>query len=136
MSYNDSIRSVSFEADTSIDLKTGVSGLGETPNSGFQYRFVKITGAKTVGLQTADDNGYTVGVLQNKPQIVGAAATVAIRGISMVEAGAPISAGALVCAGTGGAAIPIIDGNSIALGIAVEAATANTQIIPVLLQVN
>jgi hypothetical protein len=137
MAYEESIRSITLKADTSLDSPTGVPGQGgATPVSGFQYRFVKVTGAATVGLQTDDESPLTVGVLQNKPQVVDAAATVAIRGVSMVEAGAAFSAGDKITSDGDGRAIVIKDASSVVLGIALQAATDDLQLIPVLLRVN
>lgn len=134
MSYEDSIRSLSFESDASIAIKTGVPGQSQTPNKGKQYTFVKLVSRRTVGLATGV-NDLIVGVLQNKPQVVGAASTVAIRGVSMVEAGAAITAGDLIQANATGQAVTRTGSNPI-LGVAVEAAAASGHLVPVLLRVN
>ncbi len=134
MAYEDSIRSVSMESDASIAIKTGVPGQSATPNKGKQYTFVKLVSAKTVGLATAQDD-LIIGVLQNKPQVTGAAATVAIRGITLVEAGAAISAGALIEANATGQAITRTSTHQI-LGVAIEAAEDAGYLVPVLLRVN
>ena len=92
--YDESIRSITLDADSSLAGYTGVPGLpgSASPNNGNQYRFVKVTGAHQCGL--ADDTDtLVIGVVQNKPQVTGAAATVAIRGISLVEAGGSVNAG-------------------------------------------
>ena len=62
------------------------------PNWGFQFRFIKITGDNKVGLATAAGGEMVYGVLQNKPQVVGEAATCARAGISMMQAGGAIHA--------------------------------------------
>lgn len=132
MSYDDSIRSISLDADASIGFYTGVPGLpgSAAPNTGKQYCFVKVTGAHTAGLAGAGESA--VGVLQNKPQTVGSAATVAIRGISLVTAGGAVAAGDYVAADAEGRGVT--GDAATANGIAIEAATAAGQLIPVLLK--
>ena len=129
--YEESIRSITLEADASIGVYTGVPGLpgSASPNSGKQYRFVKITGAHTAGLAEAGD--FTIGVLQNKPQQVGGAATVAIRGVSLVEAGTSIEAGDYIGPDDNGKADVVLAAD--AVGVAVGGAAAG-QLVPVLLK--
>lgn len=95
MAYEEGLRSITLVADASLGLYTGVPGQpgSAVPNSGHQYKFVKVTGAKTVGLATNAANEIVIGVLQNKPQTTGSAATVAIRGVSKVVAGGSVNAG-------------------------------------------
>ena len=52
MSYEESLRSVSFDADASIGIYTGPPGLpgSPSPHGAKQYHFVKVTGANQVGL--------------------------------------------------------------------------------------
>lgn len=97
MAYEENLRSISFEADASLGIFTGPPGYpgSAQPNNGMQYRFVKIVGKDTVGLATAGTDLY-VGVLQNKPQQPGAAATVGYEGVSFVLTGGVIAAGARV----------------------------------------
>ena len=104
MSYEESLRSVSFDAAASIGIYTGPPGLpgSPSPHGAKQYHFVKVTGANQVGLAGATDR--VIGVLQNKPQQAGAAATVGIRGISNVVAGEAIDAGEEVGPNASGAA--------------------------------
>jgi hypothetical protein len=135
--YDESIRSITLDADATLAGYTGVPGLvgSASPNNGKQYRFVKVSGAHQCGL--ADNTAaYPIGVLQNKPQVTGAAATVAIRGISLVEAGATITAGAaIVCDDTiPGTGVPIgtAGAGTVVVGIAVGGA-ASGQLVPVLL---
>lgn len=116
MAFEESLRSISLDADASLAGYTGVPGLpgSANPNSGKQYRFVKVTGESTVGLADADD-GAVIGVLQNKPQVAGAAATVAIRGVSFVVAGGNVTAGQQVCPkDTDGTAIAWSAGKTVA----------------------
>jgi hypothetical protein len=93
MAYEESLRSISLNADSSIGIYTGVPGQPGSldPNGGKQYHFVKVTGVHQVGLAGA--TGAVVGVLQNKPQGTGHAATVAIHGVSKVVSDVAITAG-------------------------------------------
>ena len=132
MSYEESLRSVSLVADSSIGVYTGVPGLpgSAVPNSGKQYRFLKVTGSDQVGLATAA--ALTIGVLQNKPQKVGAAATVGIRGISnVIVETLPISAGDGVQVAANGGAVVLSAG--VRAGTALRTASTVGELIPVLL---
>lgn len=95
MAYEESLRSISLNADASLATYTGVPGQpgSADPNYGKIYRFVKVTGANQVGLVTSV-NDTAIGVIQNKPQVTGQSATVAIRGVSNLTSGAAIAAGA------------------------------------------
>ena len=108
MSYEEKLGSISLNADASLGIYTGVPGQpgSAVPNSGMQYRFVKVTGAHQVGLTTAAGD-VVVGVMQNKPQKPGQAATVGISGITNVIAGAAISAGASLVSDGTGRAVPV-----------------------------
>lgn len=135
MSYEESLRSVSLNADASLAVYTGVPNTpgAASPNYGFQYRFVKITGAHQVGLVTTKASDIAVGVMQNKPQVTGQAATVGIRGITNVMAGASFSVGAAITADSTGRAITGTPGTDKCYGIALAAATGANQLVPVLL---
>jgi hypothetical protein len=93
MAYEESLRSITLNADSSLAVWTGVPGQpgSASPNGGKQYHFVKVTGVHICGLADADD--VAIGVLQNKPQVTGAAATVGLRGVSKVVSDAAITAG-------------------------------------------
>jgi hypothetical protein len=134
MSYEESLVSITLDADSSVGVYTGVAGTpgAASNNAGLQYRFVKLVSAHTVGLVTANTQ-KSVGVLQNKPQGTGHAATVGIFGVSNVEAGAAVAAGATVCSDTVGRAVTVA-GSEVVQGIALRAATAAGQLIPVLLR--
>lgn len=130
MSYEESLKSISLDADASLGIYTGVPGQpgSAVPNSGRQYRFVKITGAHQVGLCTAATD-RSVGIMQNKPQRPGAAATVGIFGVSNVTAGGAIPAGSLVAPDAQGrAVVDATNGKWQAIGIAAGAG----ELIPVL----
>lgn len=136
MAYEESIRSVTLLADSSVAVFTGVPGaLGSpTDNSGNQYRFVKLTGSGTVGLATgAAATDPNVGVLQNKPQNTNGAATVAIRGISKVRAAGAITAGAPVYINSTGQATATA-GTSARVGLAVTTVANAGELVSVLLQ--
>lgn len=134
MAYEETLKSITLLADASVGVYTGVPGMAgsASPNSGKQFRFVTIgTTPETVGLTGA---GLVAdGVLQNKPQAVGQAATVGIYGVSMVESGAAVAAGDLVQADATSRAITQTSTNAV-LGKAIKAATAAGQLIPVLLK--
>lgn len=130
MSYEESLKSISLDADASVGIYTGVPGQpgSASPNGGVIYRFVKITGSHQVGLCTAATD-KVVGILQNKPQRPGAAATVGIFGVSNVEASAAIAAGALVAPTANGRAVTdAVNGKYQALA----AASGAGELIPVL----
>jgi hypothetical protein len=97
MSYEENLKNMSLEADASIGIYTGPPGLpgSAVPNYGKQYCFVKVTGKDQCGLCTAVDDD-PVGILQNKPQVPGAAATVGYEGVSNVRVAGAIAAGVLV----------------------------------------
>lgn len=141
MAYEESIRSISLVADSSLAVYTGVPGLpgSASPNSGKQYRFVKVTGDRQVGLVTANTD-RAIGVLQSKPQNTGMASTVAIRGVSYVVSGAgsgsnAVTAGAAVTSDSEGRAIKLPGtGTPVAYGVALAGSTTAGELIPVLIQ--
>lgn len=135
MSFEESLRSVSLNADASIAGYTGPPGAPGSPanNAGKQFRIVKVTGSATVGLCTADED-LSVGILQSKPQVTGQAATVGIRGISNVVAGENnIAAGAELSSDTEGRAIAALTGK-VVIGVALKASTTVGELIPVLIR--
>lgn len=133
MAYDEGLRSISLAADATIAGYTGVPGLpgSADPNGGKQYKFVKVTGAKTCGLATGASKEVVIGVLQNKPQVTGQAATVAIRGVSRVVAGGAVDAGTTVTVNSDGEAEETTD-NELVVGVAVTSG-ADQEIISVLL---
>lgn len=137
MAYEESLRSITLDADTTIAVYTGVSGQpgSPQPNSGKQFRFVKVTGAHQAGLAVGGANEHLVGVLQNKPQRIGEAATVGIRGVSMVESGSALAAGIPVkCDATGRPVVLAAAGDAY-VGTTIASATAAGELIPVLLHI-
>ncbi len=137
MAYEETLRNVSLDADSSLAVYTGPPGVvgSASPNSGKQFRFVKVTGAHQVGLSTNASNEQTIGVMQNKPQVVGQAVTVAIHGITMVECGGTIAAGAVIKADSNGRAVAGVAGTDKSLAIALGSGASGT-LIPALLQVS
>jgi hypothetical protein len=133
MAYEESLKSISLNADSSLAVFTGVPSTpgSADPNYGKQYTFVKVTGAHQVGAVDGVDDP-TVGVLQNKPQVEGQAATVGIFGVSNVIAGAAVVAGVNVQSDTSGRAITLAAGT--AVGVALSAAAGAGELISVLLR--
>lgn len=132
MAYEESLRSITLNADSSLAVYTGVPGQpgSPTPHGGKQYHFVKVTGAHQVGVADADDTNV-VGVLQNKPQNTGNAATVGIRGVSKVVADAAINAGVAIKVSADGQAASAGAGPTV--GVSLSATAAAGELISVLL---
>lgn len=133
MAFEESLRAVSLLADASVAGYTGVPGLpgSAQPNSGNQYTFVVVTDTNTVGLATSGSD-LAIGVLQNKPQVTGQAATVAIRGISKVVSSGDVTVGAPVTADSDGRAVDATSGDR-AHGIALKGSSTAGELISVLL---
>lgn len=133
MAYEEFLHSITLEADASLAVFTGVAGLPGAPAnpSGNQYRFVKVTGEHQVGIVSATTD-EVVGVLQNKPQGTGHAATVGVFGVSQVEAAGAVAAGAIVTPAADGRATT---GGTKPVGIALHSSAAAGELIPVLLRV-
>ena len=92
---------------------------------------MQITAASTVGLADASVTDAVIGVMQNKPQYTGSAATVAIAGVSKVEAGATIVGGNPISVKADGTAIVALTGKPV-VGYALTGG-ADGEIISVLL---
>lgn len=134
MAYEESLRSITLNADSSLAVYTGVPGQpgSPSPHGGKQYHFVKITGVHQVGVSDADDTNI-IGVLQNKPQVTGGAATVGIRGVSKVVADKAITAGTKVFCSADGQATDVTNGGGNALGVAVTTVANAGELVSVLL---
>jgi hypothetical protein len=134
MAYEESLRSITLNADATLAQYTGVPGQpgSASPNGGKQYHFVKVTGAHQVGLADADDTGV-IGVVQNKPQVTGGAATVGIRGVSKVVADKAIDAGEKVFVSADGQATDATGGGGLCVGVAVSSVANAGELISVLL---
>lgn len=134
MAYEEAIRSITLNADGTLAAYTGVPGTpgAADPNGGKQYHFVKITGAHQVGLAGAADTAV-VGVVQNKVQVSGGAATVAIRGVSKVVASKAITAGSKVYVTAAGQATDSAAGGGNPVGLAVSTTANANELLSVLL---
>lgn len=137
MAFEEALKSITLEADSTIGIYTGVPGMpgSLSPNSAKQFRYVKVTASKTVGLAVTTAHETPIGVLQNKPQNVGDAATVAISGVSIVEAGGTIAAGAGVKVDSTGRPVTWVggtDADSLKVGVAILGGAVG-QLISVLL---
>lgn len=97
MPFEENLRSLTLEADASVGILTGPPGVpgSATPNYGKQYCFVKLTGTLQCGLATAAGD-LVVGVLQNKPQRPGDAATVGYEGVSQIRVAGAVAANKLL----------------------------------------
>lgn len=123
--YFDAERSITLTADDSLAQFTGPPGIrGSAPEGrgdgdrhvGKSLRFVKVTGPHQCGLATAPED--VIGVMLNKPQVPGDAATVAIRGVVILRAGGEIEAGAKVTANAQGKAVTATEDDRV-LGTAI-----------------
>lgn len=139
MAFEESLRSVSLLADASLAGYTGVPGLpgSASPNDGEAlFRFVKITGKRTVGLATTKATDVAIGVCQSKPQVTGQAATIGIRGITMlvVDAGAvDIAPGDPLTCDASGRGIKATGGDQV-YAYAIEPATVTGELIAAILK--
>ena len=121
MAYEENLRSISYDADASIGIYTGVPGQpgSAVPNGAKQYHALKITGKNQVGLCTTNADLHSV--LQNKPQRPGQAATCGYEGVTNCVAGAAVAAGDLVGPNAQGAFVPTANGKLRAVTIAAGA---------------
>ena len=135
MAINQNLESITLVADSSIGIYTGVPGQpgSPSPHNGKQYCAVKVTGAMTAGLATVKATDKVVGVLQNKPQGTGHAATVAIHGVTQMQSGEDVAAGEVVAFDTTGRAIAYTGTGDQAIGVALTACAAADQLLTVLL---
>jgi hypothetical protein len=137
-SYDESLRSITLVADATLAKVTGAPGLPGSATganvAGNQYRAVVLTGAKQGGLSNAN-NGPVVGILQNKPQNAGNAATVAISGVSKVMTATNINAGQAVYAEAAGKGSNS-NTSGLLIGRALESSTVAGSLVPVLLQLS
>jgi hypothetical protein len=119
MAYEEALECITLEAGADLSAK--------------QYFFV--TQAAGDGqVDPTGDGALANGVLQNKPDTAGKAATIGVRGVSKVSAGAAITRGDIVASDTNGEAVTVGSGDY-PLGRALEAATAAHDIIAVELMI-
>lgn len=118
MAYEESLQCITVPANADLSAK--------------QYFFVKLTNSSGTGRAAVTGDGQSaVGVLQNKPDTAGDAATVGFSGVSKVSAGGSITAGQPVASDSAGEAVAAATGD-IVLGVALKSAD-DGDIIPVLL---
>ncbi len=136
MAFEETLRSITLNADATVGIYTGFPGTAgaAVPNGGMQYRFIKMTGAHQCGIANATDTNV-VGVLQNKPQGVGHAATVGYQGISKVRAAKALAANVTVYSDANGSATDVA-GTGQKAGTTVLACGAAGDLVPVLLRLN
>lgn len=134
MAYEESLRSITLNADSSVAVYTGVPGQpgSPSPHGGKQYHFVKVTGVHQCGLAAGADTGV-IGVLQNKPQNTGNAATVGIRGVSKVVADKAITAGAKIYVSADAQATDSSAGGGNSVGVALSTVANAGELVSVLL---
>ena len=132
MAYEESLRSITLNADASLGIYTGVPGQpgSPDPHGAKQYHFVKVTGVHQVGLAGAADTSV-VGVLQNKPQGTGHAATVGYHGVSKVVSDVAITAGDAIKVSADGQAAKAGAGPTV--GIALNTTANPGELVSVLL---
>lgn len=135
MAVSENLQSITLTADASIGIYTGVPGNpgSPQPHGGMQYRFVKATGKWQAGLATTPATDAIVGVLQNKPQGVDHAATVAYAGVTPVIAGANFASGTKVASNATGQAVAYTGTGDQLAGIALDAGTTGN-LVSVLLK--
>ncbi len=133
MAYEELLRSITLNADSSLAVYTGVPNQpgSADPNGGKQYYFVKVTGVHQCGLADADDVNV-IGVLQNKPQYTGNAATVGVSGVTKVVAAKAITAGSKVFCQAAGKATDATNGGGNALGIALTTVANDGELLSLL----
>jgi len=122
MAYEESLRSITLNADASVGIYTGVPGApgSPDPHGGKQYHFVKVTGVHQCGLAGAADTAV-VGVLQNKPQGTGQAATVGYHGVSKVVSDVALTAGDLIKVSADGQAAKTGTGPTVGVALSTTA---------------
>lgn len=98
--------------------------------SASHFKAVKLSGATVVGVTAVGDK--QVGVLQNKPDAAGKAATVMVSGVTRMVAAGAVTAGAPVYLSADGSASATATGAS-RIGFAETAAAAQGDHISVLL---
>lgn len=136
MAFEGNLESITLIADSSVGVYTGVPGQpgSADPHGGKQYHFVKLTGVNTCGLVATKATDMCIGVLQNKPQGTGHAATVAIHGITKVACNAGVTAGQGVAFHTDGRAIAYTGSGDQLVGYALSTTSGAGELLSVLLK--
>lgn len=99
-------------------------------SSAGQYRAVRKNASGEIALATA--GARADGILQDKPEAQGQAASVAVLGRSKAEAGGVFAADALLTPGTGGKLVEAGTGD-VAIGTSIEASAADGDVVSILL---
>jgi hypothetical protein len=102
---------------------------GATTLAAQQYHFITLSTDGTAIVDSA--GGVSVGILQNAPA-VGEAARVRVLGTSKLVMNTSVDEGVLIKSITGGAGTPVTTDKDFAGAICIEAATAQNDIIEVL----
>lgn len=97
-----------------------------------QHHLLAVDSSSQVDSAGVGASVVAIGVLQNKPNAQGIAASIHQTGISKVVAGAAVAAGALVTTNAAGRAITATTGDFVS-GTALEAAANDGEVIAVLL---
>jgi len=118
MSFDQSVNCLSLEAGSDL--------------SAAQHLFVDVATDKQVDV-VATKGAKAVGVLQDKPAAAGRIGSVAIGGITKVKAGAAFNAGAELISTAAGKAIVTDAVNQYIMGTALEAATADGDIVAMII---
>ena len=108
-----------------------VPGFAAADLSAKQYIAVRLSALNSTNQASDATNSGVLGVLQNKPKS-GEAATIAYAGVSKIVAGGAITVGDVITFNSSGKAATVASGQ-MAIGRAIEAATADTQVITALL---
>lgn len=116
MAYKNSQTSVTLEAGADLSAN--------------QFHFVTMDSDGQLSVST--DGAASIGVLLNDPAAAGRAAEVCIGGLTRVEAGATVAAGAFVASNATGEAITAATGDNI-LGTAVTGG-ADGEVISIIFQ--
>lgn len=130
-SYEETLVNISLDAHADLAVDTSPPVADGVNPAGNQYRVVFASGEHECNLFDTTAGQVPLGVLQSKPQVEGQACTVAIHGVSMVEAGAAITAGDVVEPDAEGKVIPTSAG--VEIGVALHGA-ADGELVPVLLR--
>lgn len=129
MAYSETQKRISLDADSSLAVFTGVPGQpgAADPNSGNQFRFVKVATAAShsAALATHAANEVVIGVVQNKPQYVGSAAEICIEGATQLQVGTGgLTAGQIVKSDANGQGVAGTPGTDAALAVVLIPAVA------------
>ena len=120
MAYEIPGQVITFEAGADLSAK--------------QFYVVYLSSADTVNVATSNSTQVPIGILQNDPES-GKPASVCVSGVSKAEAGGAISAGDIVTFGSDGRVTSLGGATGVyAVGVALQAATAAGQVIPVLIK--